>query len=100
MTVENIPAVTLAFARPLEKLKFLVSPVIPFLHGLAQNSLRKNLPSLRIAGTSVSQCVTVHLVKVNSTEMKFVPLTGNPANTHMDRAGLNSQLHTTCRFYL
>lgn len=92
MTVENIvrllPAVTLAFAKPLEKLKFLVSPVVPFLHGLAQNSLRKNLPSLHIAGTSVSQRVTVLLVKMHSTEMKSVPLTANPANTHMDRAGL------------
>lgn len=86
MTVENIvlllPAVTLAFARPLEKLKFLVSPVVPFLHRLGRNSLRKNPPLLCIAGTSVCQCVTTLLVKMYRTKMKSVPLTCSLANKH------------------
>lgn len=54
MTLAFLPSVTLAFARPLEKLKILVSPVVPFLYGLTQNSLRRNIPSLCIAGTSKS----------------------------------------------
>lgn len=83
MTVENIvlllPAVTLAFARLLKKLKILASPMVPLLNGLAQNSLRKNFSSWGISGTRLSHNVTVLLVKMHSTEIKSVPLTSNSA---------------------
>lgn len=87
MTVENIelllPAVTLAFARPFEKLKILASPLVQLLNGLAQNSLRKNFPSWDIPGTGLSYSVIVLLLEVHSTEIKSVPLTSNPTLKHV-----------------
>lgn len=100
MIVGNIvlllPAVTLPFARPLEKLEFLVFPVVPFLHGLPQNSLREKVFLCSVAGTSISQCVTVLLVKMHSTEIKSVPLASNPANKHPH--GLSSAQTCNPRF--
>lgn len=96
MIAENIVllllAVTLTFARPLEKLKIFASPMVPLLNGLAQNSLRKNFPSWGVADTGLSHSVTLLLLKMHSTEITSVPLTSNPASRMEQHPNLQSQV--------